>query len=280
MILYIYLILFISSQSLFSMSDRSLTFAESIVVGGVAGAGEVAFPGQVLSYAMNANIKKEQFLLSRSYNGFLMNASGEIPIFAIQKLVKDEGSKYFESTQEFQLSCEQKVAISFIAGVASAFIDTPSSAVQLYLQKTENIKKNTRQALQELGIKKSFRGFTADAFLKEGLFTVGYQVIAPQGIKIAQQYFGENNVVGIVGGVGSGIVTGVITQPGVVIRNSMQSDLHKQKYITTLQTAQNICEKQGVQGLFRGLTQRGVRIAIAVPLYVAYTQAMEDLIKK
>ena len=264
---------------LFSMQDRPLTLTESIVVGGVAGAGEVVLPGQLLSYATNCAIKKEKFVVSQSYRGFWMNALGEMPIFAIQKAVQVEGYKLLEQQKQQPLSGTEKVAISFVAGAVSAVIDTPSSAVQLYLQEVQHAKKSTMQVCKELGIKKSFRGFTSCALLKEAPFAVGYQVLAPQGEKLAQQYCGDNFTATIIGGVSAGVLTGVATHPGLVIRNTMQADWHKKIYTTTWQTNKKIVQEQGVRGLYKGFVRRGIRIAIAVPLYVAYTDIVEDLIK-
>ena len=75
------------------------------------------------------------------------------------------------------------------------------------------------------------------------------------------------------------MLTGVATHPGVVIRNTMQIDRNKIIYSTTWQTCEKIMHEQGARGFYKGFTQRGIRIAIAVPLYVAYTDIVEDLIK-
>ena len=273
------IIVCLMSMPLFSMQDRSLTLPESIVVGGIAGAGEVVLPGQLLSYATNCAIKKEKFVVLQSYRGFWMNALGEMPTFAIQKAVQVQSCKLLEQQKQQQLSDTEKVAISFIAGAISAVIDTPSSAVQIYQQEVQHAKKSIMQVCKELGVKKSFRGFTAGALLKEGFFVVGYQIIAPQGKKLAQQYYGDNFTATIVGGISAGMLTGVATHPGVVIRNTMQIDRNKIIYSTTWQTCEKIMHEQGARGFYKGFTQRGIRIAIAVPLYVAYTDIVEDLIK-
>jgi Mitochondrial carrier protein len=273
------IILSLMVESLFVAQDRSLTLTESIFVGGLAGAGEVILPGQMLSYATNCAIKKEKFIVSQSYRGFSVNALGEMPIFAIQKSVQVQGYKLLEQQKQQQLSGAEKVAISFIAGVVSAVIDTPSSAVQIYLQEVQHAKKSSIQVCKELGVKKSFRGFTAGALLKEGPFAVGYQILAPEGKKLAQQYYCDNFTATIIGGVAAGVFTGFVTHPGLVIRNTMQIDREKTIYTTTLQTGKKIIKEQGMQGFYKGFTQRGVRIAVAVPLYVAYTDLVEDLIK-
>ena len=74
------------------------------------------------------------------------------------------------------------------------------------------------------------------------------------------------------------MVTAVITQPGAVLRNTMQTDL-AYKHKTTWATAKNIYTTKGAAGLFAGLPQRGTRVFCAVPLYVAYTGLLEDKLK-
>ena len=274
-----FIVICLMNISLFAMQDRSLTFLESFVVGGAAGAGEVIFPGQLLSYATNCAITDKKFVLSQSARGIYINAGGEIPIFAIQKIMLEQGGTFLEEIKQCKISDGEKAGLSYLGGVFSAVIDTPSSAVQIYQQDEQHAKKSTLQACKELGVKKAFRGFTAGAFLKEGPFPVGYQVLAPQGKKIMQQYCGDNIVATTLGGVSAGIVTGVVTHPGLVIRNTMQADRKKTIYTTTLQTGKKIIQEQGMQGFYKGFAQRGVRIAVAVPLYVAYTDLVEDLIK-
>ena len=81
-------------SSLFASSDRTLTLQESIIVGGVVGAAEVAFPGQMLTYAMNRSINRKPFILTESYKGFIPHAVGQMPITAMQKVVQVKGTEY------------------------------------------------------------------------------------------------------------------------------------------------------------------------------------------
>lgn len=268
------------SFSLLSSSDRPLTLKESIAVGGVVAVAEVAVPGQLLSNAMNCAIKKEPFVLSRSYHGFFTNAGGQMPITAVQKAVQAKGSQFVESMQQNQpLTDWQKVGISSFAGMSGAVIDTPSNAVQLYQQKLGNEHKSFVQACKELGLKGLGRGYTANAFLKEAPFTVGYQVLGPLGKKIVGQYVDNDFASTALGGSCAGVVTAIATQPGAVIRNKMQGDLAKTVYKSTVQTAQKIYREEGAAGLFRGLPARGTRVACAIPLYVGYSQVLEKEIK-
>lgn len=264
--------------------NRFFGLLESIFIGGLVGAAEVAMPGQMFSYAMNCAIKSEPFVFAQSYAGFAANALGQMPITAVQKIVQVMGSQQLESWQGCSLSEKQKIAMSYLAGIAGATIDTPCNAVQLFLQDKVNAGKTTSQAIKELGAK-SWRGFGANAFVKEGLFAVGYQYLADKATQKVKPYVGDNMAAAALGGSAAGVVTAVATHPGAVIRNTMQSDLFRDKsiYKNAWQTAKYIYRKDGMSGMFKGLQARGARVAIAVPLYVAYTDAiqawLEDLKK-
>lgn len=259
---------------------KPLTLGQNIVLGGVVGAAEVAFPGQPLSYAMNQAMKKEPFVFSKSYAGFAANAGGQMPITAVQKAVQALGTDLVSTSQGAPLSDWQNAGVSYAAGVAGAVIDTPSNAVQLYQQNKANAGKNMVQALQALG-SKSFRGFAPNAFMKEGPFAVGYQMLAGKGKEVAHHCGVTNNLAAVaVGGAAAGVFTAVVTHPGAVMRNKMQNDPHATTYTTLWQTAKKVFQEEGVRGFFKGLPQRGTRVAVAVPLYVGYTTGLEHLMRR
>jgi hypothetical protein len=260
-----------------SNSSRPLTPLEKTAVGGVVGAAEVVLPGQLLSYLMNCKIKGEKFVARLAYNGCAVNALGQMPITAVQMGAQSGLSKLVQNHQQKDLSDTQKLAVSYGAGVSGALIDTPSNAVQLYLQNAANSSKNTWQAMKALG-KNCYKGFLPNALLKEGPFAVGYQILGTKGKNLVAPYVGDNMGAVALGGAGAGVLTAVLTQPGAVIRNTMQANPNA--YPTLKSAVQNICKQQGVGALWKGLVPRGTRIAIAVPLYVAYTQKLEDLMRK
>jgi len=253
-----------------SNQSRELTFCESIMIGGTVGAAEVAFPGQPLSYAMNQAINGQPLNWRRAYNGVFANAIGQMPITALQKVVQTEGTKHVQGSQSEPLSMTQKAAISYLAGIAGALIDTPSNAIQLYQQDPNNGNKNIWQAIQALG-RKNYRGFWANALIKEGPFAVGYQVLAGKGKTIAQEYTDNQEIASIAGGVAAGVVTAAITQPGAVIRNKMQ--VEETNVIT------GILRNEGFAGFYKGLRARGARIMCAIPLYAIYSSYLENKVK-
>lgn len=242
--------------------DRPLTLEQSIFIGSAVGAAEVALPGHLLSYAMNVRIEGTPFVRSQMYKGILANIVGQMPITAVQKVVQVKGSQLLQKFQQHPLSERQKYGMSFLAGVCGALIDTPCNAIQLYLQDPGNAKKNTWQAGRALG-SRSFRGFAPNAFLKEGPFAVGYQVLAPKGKEIAQQYIDNDICATVAGGAPAGVFVASITQTGAVMRNKMQKDPHSLQYITLLQTVHKIVLQQGRQGLIQGIYERGGRVAVA-----------------
>lgn len=269
----------ITVSSCASESSR-LNLAENIVIGGIVGAAEVAMPGQILTYGMNQAILKNPFILADSYKGFGANALGQMPITAMQKATQSSLTELIEQGQATKLSDTQKMGVSYLSGIAGAMIDTPSNAIQLELQKSCNKGKNSMQVARQLGFK-SWRGFGANALMKEGPFAVGYQYLAEKGKQAVEPYLGDNIASVAVGGSIAGVATALVTQPGAVIRNTMQSDLFRDKslYETTWKTAKHIYREQGVTGLFAGLKARGIRVAIAVPLYVMYTTKLEEFVK-
>jgi hypothetical protein len=248
-------------------AKKSLTFTQSVVVGGLVGAAEVALPGQMLSYAMNRAVEKKPFVLRNSYAGFVMNAGAQMPTVAVQTVVKTTLS---EADGCDSHSLAKAAGVSYVAGVAGALVDTPANAVQLYMQNLDNAGKTTLQACRALG-KRAFRGFSANAFCKEAPFAVGYQVLAGKCDELVGLYVGKGLVSAALGGTVAGVVTAVATQPGAVVRNKMQADVTGAKYPTTWHAFKKVVHEEGARALWRGLPQRGARVMVAVPLYTGYS---------
>jgi Mitochondrial carrier protein len=291
------------STLLQSSSDRPLTLPEATFAGGVAGVLEVVCPGQPLTHAMNKAIadaaKKtaiEQSIAKpqsyknvainagkyclRSYTGFTAHAMGQMPIVAVQNMVYSQGTQALQARQNDPLSDFQKAGAAAVSGAAASLIDTPSNAVQLFLQRPQGKNKTNMQACKELGVKGLTRGATVNAGLKEAPFAMAYKFATPKVAKFLQEQGVENKVVATaIGGAGVGVVTAVVTQPGAVIRGTMQNDPHADVYKTVRQAASKIYERDGAQGFFRGLPQRGIRVACAVPLLVVYIDILEKCVK-
>lgn len=251
-------------------NSHELTLAESIMIGGTVGAAEVAFPGQPLSYAMNQAIKQKNLNWRHAYKGALANAIGQMPITALQKAVQTQGAQHAQKHQDAPFFEWQKAGISYMTGIAGALIDTSSNAVQLYLQDPSNAKQNTWQAIRALG-KNNYRGFWVNSLIKEGPFAVGYQVLAGTGKSMAQKYTDNQTAASIAGGIGAGVITAAITQPGAVIRNKMQAG--------QTDVIENTIRNEGFRGFYKGLTARGIRIMFAIPLYTIYSSYLEDKVK-
>lgn len=221
---------------------------------------------------------KKAFVLKESYRGFGSNAIGQMPITAVQQIVKNQGTLFTQTMQNEALSDKQKLGVSFTAGVAGSFIDTASNAIQLHQQQGDHTGKKAWQVAQRLQWK-MFRGTTPNALFKEGPFVVGYQVLADKGKEFTLNYTNNETAANIIGGVSAGVITASITQPGAVLRNRMQADLTRKIYKNTLQSIHKIVQEEGVQGLYKGISTRGARVACAIPLYTWYTKTLETMIK-
>lgn len=264
-------------------NQRSLSAAEGFAVGAAVSGAEVIFPGQILAYATNRAINKKPFVMSDCYRGFSVHFGSIVPIGAVQKMVQTTSSSELQRRQGHELSRWQKACVSYMAGVAGSLIDTPLNAVQLGLQDELYAGKSSRYVMRSLG-RNMVRGWAPNAFIKEGPFAVGYQMLAAEGQHTMQNYVQDEHVAQVLGGVGAGVLTALITQPGAVLRNRMQGDLfdvkNKAPYKTTLQTMQQIVKNEGVCGLWSGWKQRSLRMVCAVPLYAAYTSALEHKLRE
>lgn len=275
----------LESDSRQSASQDATPAANGIVndiaKGSLLGFAEVLFPGQVLSYWMNRAIDGKPFRITQLYRGFWPNALGEMPITVIQEVTRSQATRALRAYQHADPNDAQKLGISFLAGVLGAVVETPSNAVQLYQQDRLGASRSMTYALWQLG-KGAWRGHVPNAFLKEGPWAVGYQVLGPRGKQIAQDNFGEGALPAIAGTTAAGVATAVVTQPGAVLRNTMQATLLDQgsRHLTMRQTAADIYAKKGMRGFFVGGVRRGLRVTIALQLYVLYGELFEQWLRK
>ena len=259
-------------------SDRPLTFAESIFAGGLAGAGEVFLPGHILSKWMNQAIKKESMVWKEVHEGFFTNLTAQFAITAVSHSVNVTGSQLIEHVQKSPLTQEQIVVMSLVSGVAAGVVDTISNSIQLRQQRPEGKGEHAIQALSKLGVS-SLRGVTPTG-IKEAKFALAWQCAAAQGEDFVAEYIDNKRIAKALGGAGIGVATAVVTHPWAVIRNTMQADVDAVIYKTTVQTVQKIYTQEGFSGFIKGLSQRGLRVAIAIPLYAEYSKKLGQWIKE
>lgn len=246
--------------------DVKPTLGQNIVIGSLTGVTEVAVSGQVLTYMANQIIDKKA--LSKNpmdyYRGSLVNAAGMAPITAIQKVGNTYGQASIRSWQGQELSDMQKTGVAFLAGAASALAATPSESIPVYMQQPENMGISTMQATKNLGLK-SLRGFWPTAG-RDGFFTVGYLELAHIVQEKSQAICGESAVVKVGSGIGAGLVTAVVTHPCAVIKTKLQKDPHSKVYKNSLDVMRRVYAEDGLRGFTKGLSARGTRVTIAIPL--------------
>jgi hypothetical protein len=242
------------------------TLAQHIIVGGAAGVTEVAIMGQITSYLMNQKIQGKSIAKNplHWYRGGLVNAASMAPITAIQKATDAYIRAHMKTKQRQELSSMQKMTAAFVAGATGALVSTPTEAIPVYMQKPENIKKTVLQASKDLKIL-AWRGLSATA-MRDGLFTIGYMALAPIMQEKAEAIMGQSPASTVVGGIGGGLLTALITQPFAVVKTALQADPYSALHKNSFNAIRKIYAKEGLKGFFKGLTARGARIMVAIPV--------------
>ena len=67
-------------------------------------------------------------------------------------------------------------------------------------------------------------------------------------------------------GVVAGGITAVVSHPFDTISTLMQSDYNKRLTSTMRQTVMKLYQEEGMYGFFKGVTPRGIRVVLAIPL--------------
>lgn len=195
------------------------------------------------------------------------------PITAVQNSTALVLAELFKGQNESTLT--QKAVAAFCGGTCSALIESPADLLVLQRQnpayKHEEVKETWQRIYAVRGLPTFYRGAMATC-TRDGTITLAYKT----GGDIIQKWFPftmENSTAQKVAcDAVAAIVAATVSQPADVISARMKSDLAKNVYKSSVQTALDIVRKEGYTALFKGLIPRGSRILLAVPLLSALTQ--------
>ena len=264
-----------SSYAYSSTDPKPLTFLQSMAVGAAVGMGEVAFPGQPLSYIANRVMLGKPIEAQHAYKGGVANAAGIAPITAIQMGVNTQATRALTDAQEADLSTVQKLGIGFAAGATGAVVATPQESIPLYQQNYSVTAAQAARALKGA----AWRGLAPTA-MRDGIFCAGYQAAEPAMQTAARATLGDTPTAALAGSIAAGVATAVASQPFHVAKTLMQADPTRKHHTTTIGTAKYIVAQIGIHGLFKGGIARGTRVAVAVPLYAYYKDKLKKLIQQ
>lgn len=229
-------------------------------VAAIIGMAEAARPG-VFMHRFGQSVQKY-------YKGCGTGIASMAPITAFQNGVALFLTEHLGSNP----TIEQKTLAAFIAGFSSALLSSPADLLVLQRGISEFKHERLLQTWNRVlgvgglrGMARLYRGFTGTA-LRDGVFTAGYKtggaLLQPYNpIHTGNQWWDT-----VLCNALAGVIAAAISQPVDVITARMKSDLSKNTYKNTLQTAQLLMEKEGPSALFKGLVPRGSRIFLAIPL--------------
>jgi predicted MFS family arabinose efflux permease len=246
-------------------------FGSHIAIGSVAGITEVLI-NQPLIYVKNTLQQRKKIIFHPSiwYRGFGVNIACMVPTTAVQistnKVLED-------------VFCDASVKAAMLrslsAGALSALVSNPIELVILHQQNDGKAAYPTIKNLTaRQGLSGLYRGLSPK-MLRDGLFGVGFLSMYPLlESKIRATFIDDKSLAFIMAGVATGAMTAVVSHPFDTISTFMQADYNKEQVATTAQTIRTIYARDGYSGFFKGVSPRGARIMLAIPLMNAVQSYM------
>lgn len=217
------------------------------------------------------------------YRGIGARMTGIGLSVGIRTMVHDAMVNYvFESAK---LSFQQEVVTVVCAGAFSAFFNTPFE-LGMTLQQTDpnsradNFFKTLRNVQNKWGVKKSFSGLSC-IFARDVIVTAGFLNFTPKFREyVAQEYNYDNHAASLLGGTVIGAALSVLTHPLDTIKTIQQTNLRdskQQSVPSIINSTQQIFNKQGIRGFYKGLVFRAARIGPHVGIVTSMSEALTDI---
>lgn len=243
---------------------RSLTVAESLFSGSIAGAVEVLVDHPLWTIKTRMQSGKS-FTLNPNilYRGILPNATSMIPITGIQ-VGLNRCSQILCFSHSVELSTTQRLSSAFMAGVASAVISCPTEMIMTNMSEHGTSFYITAQRLiKHNGLGHLYTGGVATS-MREGLFTMSFLGTSP----ILKKYMTDRNVndksASFVAGISSGVTATLTSQSFDTIKTCQQASSQRLSFWGA--TKQLYSSTMGVRTFFIGSIPRGARVVSAVTL--------------
>ena len=207
------------------------------------------------------------------YRGFGVNVACMAPTTAIQISVNKTLEEKFARNDVLSTTLR-----AFAAGAISALASSPTELIVLTQQNEgKNAYKTIRGLISQEGLAVLSRGFVAKS-LRDGGFGVGFLSMYPWLNNKIRNSVIDNEPLALIGaGVIGGAGTAIATHPFDTISTRMQAD-YKQKNIKSFRQAiKTIYITEGLPAFFKGVTPRGTRVALAIPLMHSVKQYLTTL---
>lgn len=270
------LVAFFHFHDLFSMDNDVL---KDIAIGSAAGIGEVV-ADQPWDYfkAMRQQGQKISINPRLWWRGTVVNAATMAPITAIQVAGYNQILKKMTKEGD-EPGAIKRVLAAGAAGIASAVFSAPAGLITIHQQNSDTtLHQTVNQIVWRYGLKGLYRGFVPVAS-RDGGFTVGLLEGRRVMRKKLEQYTNNSAVLDIGAGMGSGLIAGVTTHPFDTIKTHMQANVHDYHHGNMGLVLRNVCEKDGFEGLYKGVGARSARVALAITIIGKITDELNKRYK-
>lgn len=229
--------------------------------------------------------KDPKKMLKKYYKGCGTGIASMAPITALQNGIAVMLGGIFGDDP----TLAQRTLAACGGGAMSAILGSPSDLVVLQRQNplytNETLMATVRRICAHNGLATLYRGVAGTA-TRDGIFTAAYKTGGEALSAVMPSLTGNPSIDKIVCASLAGVIAAIISHPDDVITARMKSDLAREQYQNSIQTAMSIVSEESVAALFKGLTPRAFRIMIAIPFISAVLQlqpgsrAVESLVAK
>lgn len=214
-------------------------------------------------YAKNMRMIQAPFSIRHCFRGTVINATTSIPQAAVQittmqlmmrALYPDKGEKDLTDTQNLLRAT--------VAGSVSALFTVPVELIVQNIQKLKQDGYHSARICKEVVKVNGLRGLMGGSGAligREIIYVVSYKILAEKISRIFAHLFSPSPVTDLVAAGTAGAVGGAITTPLDFMRAIKQDQAIKRRP----QSYRQIIASIGVKGLFRGVAERSLAIALA-----------------
>lgn len=207
------------------------------------------------------------------YRGVASHAASSIPLDTIQTTA----SRIFYEHPYFKSipNVRRRLLGGCFGGCFGALISSPAEMIMTrQLDKGISVQNACKDLWSEGRVKRFYAGI-GSTLVRDSLFCCGFF----SGVPILRDRFERQGfhtgLASVIGGIFSGIITAIISQPFDTIKTVIQSSPDN---LSTLSVGRQILIKDGFRGLFSGLTLRVGRVASGILILGVLNDKLESLL--
>lgn len=271
-----------------SSTTYQYTLWQSIAVGGALGVFEVGVNHPLWSIklmqqqGMSVREIVTQASVRSLYQGIMPNAMSMIPTTAIQVALNDVTQRVI--FHNAPMSSSERLACAFSAGYCSSLVSNPTELLITRMRMLSNEYQRPYTMLDTLSYLRRTRGLSywgrgmPATGIRDGIFAAGF-LAGPETLHSAMMSLGLNdNVASMASWLGSGVAAAVLSHPVDTVKTIQQSAPINDG-VFFFKIAKELFKNEGVNGFFKGVAPRGLRVVSALTLMGWAKDSMQQLVR-